>query len=83
MPLDVSLLFRAFSCGRLLVFSETLYWFGDNNHTEWKDLFESYEQPPYKLPGLTGAYSFGVAGKLFTVILTSFFSFLNIFFFGL
>ncbi|ELU10495.1 hypothetical protein CAPTEDRAFT_19179 [Capitella teleta] len=42
--------------------NETMIWFGDNNHTEWKKLFDSYLQPPYRLPGLTGAYSFGLAG---------------------
>lgn len=40
----------------------TLYFFGDNNHTEWKDLFDEYQQPPYTLPHKTGAYSFGIAG---------------------
>ena len=39
-----------------------MIWFGDNNHTEWKKLFDSYVQPPYRLPKLTGAYSFGLAG---------------------
>ncbi|XP_076449955.1 jmjC domain-containing protein 8-like [Babylonia areolata] len=42
--------------------NETFYWFGDNNHTEWKELFDKYVPPPYFLPGLTGAYSFGMAG---------------------
>lgn len=45
-------------------FSETFYWFGDNNHTEWEELFSMYNPPPYRLPGHTGAYSFGLAGKL-------------------
>ena len=44
-------------------FVETLYWFGDNNHTEWEEMFDVYKEPPYKIPGLTGAYSFGVAGS--------------------
>ncbi|XP_048465626.1 jmjC domain-containing protein 8 [Rhincodon typus] len=42
--------------------SETLYFFGDNNFTEWDSLFRTYIQPPYQLPGTTGAYSFGIAG---------------------
>lgn len=41
---------------------ETFYWFGDNNNTEWEELFKQYNPPPYKLPRMTGAYSFGVAG---------------------
>lgn len=42
--------------------SETLYFFGDNNFTEWKALFDQYRAPPYLLPGTTTALSFGVAG---------------------
>ncbi|XP_064618057.1 jmjC domain-containing protein 8-like [Liolophura sinensis] len=42
--------------------NETFYWFGDNNHTEWEELFSLYKPPPYRLPGLTGVYSFGLAG---------------------
>lgn len=42
--------------------NETFYWFGDNNHAEWKELFDTYVPPPYYLPGLSGAYSFGLAG---------------------
>jgi hypothetical protein len=42
--------------------NETFYWFGDNNHSEWRELFDSYVPPPYKLPGKDGAYSYGVAG---------------------
>ncbi|XP_060063465.1 jmjC domain-containing protein 8-like [Ylistrum balloti] len=42
--------------------NETFYWFGDNNYTEWKDLFEQYSAPPYHLPDKTGIYSFGLAG---------------------
>ncbi|MEQ2312829.1 hypothetical protein AMECASPLE_035243, partial [Ameca splendens] len=41
--------------------SETLYFFGDNNFTEWQNLFDQYESPPYVLPDTTGAYSFGIA----------------------
>ncbi|XP_029365406.1 jmjC domain-containing protein 8-like isoform X2 [Echeneis naucrates] len=42
--------------------SDTLYFFGDNNFTEWQSLFEHYEAPPYALPHTSGAYSFGIAG---------------------
>ncbi|RUS71633.1 hypothetical protein EGW08_020603 [Elysia chlorotica] len=42
--------------------NETFYWFGDNNITEWQALFDIYRPPPYFLPGMTGAYSFGLAG---------------------
>lgn len=42
--------------------SDTLYFFGDNNFTEWQSLFELYESPPYVLPHTSGAYSFGIAG---------------------
>ncbi|XP_072416154.1 jmjC domain-containing protein 8 isoform X1 [Chiloscyllium punctatum] len=43
--------------------SDTFYFFGDNNFTEWDSLFRTYIQPPYQLPGTTGAYSFGIAGS--------------------
>ncbi|XP_060116612.1 jmjC domain-containing protein 8 isoform X1 [Heteronotia binoei] len=43
--------------------SETLYFFGDNNFTEWGSLFQKYRPPPFRLPGTTGAYSFGIAGS--------------------
>jgi len=42
--------------------NETFYWFGDNNYAEWQELFDSYEPPPYNLPGKQAAYSYGVAG---------------------
>ncbi|KAM3863993.1 jmjC domain-containing protein 8 [Diretmus argenteus] len=42
--------------------SDTLYFFGDNNFTEWQSLFDQYRPPPYGLPRTTRAYSFGVAG---------------------
>ncbi|XP_071975827.1 jmjC domain-containing protein 8-like [Engystomops pustulosus] len=42
---------------------DTLYFFGDNNFTEWGSLFQKYIPPPFKLPGTTGAYSFGIAGS--------------------
>ena len=44
---------------------ETFYWFGDNNYTEWEELFNEYKEPPYQLPEHTGAYSFGIAGRKF------------------
>ncbi|XP_072838639.2 jmjC domain-containing protein 8 isoform X1 [Pogona vitticeps] len=43
--------------------SETLYFFGDNNFTEWGPLFQKYRPPPFQIPGTTGAYSFGIAGS--------------------
>ncbi|KAK3525376.1 hypothetical protein QTP86_031251 [Hemibagrus guttatus] len=42
--------------------SDTLYFFGDNNFTEWHSLFENYNAPPYSLPHTSPAYSFGIAG---------------------
>ncbi|XP_066546289.1 jmjC domain-containing protein 8 [Amia ocellicauda] len=42
--------------------SDTLYFFGDNNFTEWHSLFQHYRPPPYALPHTSGAYSFGIAG---------------------
>ncbi|KAI7803670.1 jmjC domain-containing protein 8 isoform X1 [Triplophysa rosa] len=42
--------------------SDTLYFFGDNNFTEWHSLFEEYKAPPYSLPHMSPAYSFGIAG---------------------
>ncbi|XP_067931520.1 jmjC domain-containing protein 8-like [Watersipora subatra] len=42
--------------------NETFYWFGDNNHTEWKELFDLYKKPHLSLPGKEGMYSFGMAG---------------------
>jgi hypothetical protein len=47
-----------------IIIPETFYWFGDNNYTEWEELFHQYTPPPYRLPRMTGAYSFGVAGIL-------------------
>ena len=44
--------------------NETMIWFGDNNYDEWNEgFFTLYKEPPYKLPGHTGAYSFGLAGR--------------------
>ncbi|XP_061838158.1 jmjC domain-containing protein 8 [Nerophis lumbriciformis] len=42
--------------------SDTLYFFGDNNLTEWQNLFDVYKPPPFLLPGTSRAYSFGIAG---------------------
>ncbi|XP_023567219.1 jmjC domain-containing protein 8 isoform X2 [Octodon degus] len=42
--------------------NDTLYFFGDNNFTEWSSLFQHYSPPPFHLLGTTPAYSFGIAG---------------------
>ncbi|XP_074135879.1 jmjC domain-containing protein 8 isoform X3 [Sminthopsis crassicaudata] len=42
--------------------NDTLYFFGDNNFTEWGGLFQHYSPPPFHLLGTTAAYSFGIAG---------------------
>ncbi|XP_072457552.1 jmjC domain-containing protein 8 isoform X2 [Notamacropus eugenii] len=42
--------------------NDTLYFFGDNNFTEWGRLFQHYSPPPFRLLGTTEAYSFGIAG---------------------
>ncbi|XP_023369508.1 jmjC domain-containing protein 8 isoform X1 [Otolemur garnettii] len=42
--------------------NNTLYFFGDNNFTEWASLFRHYFPPPFGLLGTTPAYSFGIAG---------------------
>ncbi|XP_053327868.1 jmjC domain-containing protein 8 [Spea bombifrons] len=42
---------------------DTLYFFGDNNFTEWGALFQRYTPPPFRIPGTSGAYSFGIAGS--------------------
>lgn len=52
----------------LLSATETLYFFGGNNPTDWQRLFKHYESPPYVLPHTSGAYSFGVAGWATTTI---------------
>ncbi|CAF0834659.1 unnamed protein product [Brachionus calyciflorus] len=41
--------------------NETWYFFGENNFTEWKSLFDLYQKPNYWLPKHTHAYSFGIA----------------------
>uniref|UniRef100_A0A8C5WYH9 Jumonji domain containing 8 n=1 Tax=Laticauda laticaudata TaxID=8630 RepID=A0A8C5WYH9_LATLA len=46
-----------------ILYSETLYFFGDNNFTEWGFLFKKYNPPPFRIPGTTGAYSFGIGGS--------------------
>ncbi|XP_028616641.1 jmjC domain-containing protein 8 [Grammomys surdaster] len=42
--------------------NDTLYFFGDNNFTEWAPLFRHYSPPPFRPLGATPAYSFGIAG---------------------
>ena len=41
---------------------ETLIWFGDNNHTEWRSHFDLYVPPPFGTSDADVAYSFGVGG---------------------
>lgn len=40
----------------------TLYWFGDNNHTEWAAHFDEYVRPPFIPRSADVALSFGVGG---------------------
>ncbi|CAD7683344.1 unnamed protein product [Nyctereutes procyonoides] len=42
--------------------NDTLYFFGDNDFSEWASLFQYYSPPPFSLLGTTAAYSFGIAG---------------------
>lgn len=46
----------------VLVLADTLYFFGDNNFTEWASLLRHYSPPPFGLLGASPAYSFGIAG---------------------
>ena len=41
---------------------ETLIWFGDNNHTEWRSHFDLCQKPPFGTSNADVAYSFGVGG---------------------
>jgi hypothetical protein len=50
--------------GKMKYGNETWYFFGENNYTEWKQLFDLYEMPTYSLPLHEHAYSFGIAGSL-------------------
>ena len=43
-------------------FSETFYFFGDNDIEEWSDLLSEYNLPPLNLPHHSAALSFGLAG---------------------
>lgn len=45
-----------------ILFTETFYFFGDNDIEEWKDLLDEYKLPPFNLPKHTSALSFGLAG---------------------
>lgn len=51
------------SCLSLFLLADTLYFFGDNNFTEWAPLFRHYSPPPFRPLGATPAYSFGIAGE--------------------
>ncbi|KAM6080677.1 jmjC domain-containing protein 8 isoform 2-T2 [Theristicus caerulescens] len=42
---------------------DTLYFFGDNNFTEWGPLLQRYVPPAFRIPGTSPAYSFGIAGS--------------------
>jgi hypothetical protein len=54
------------------LFTETFYWFGDNDYEEFGDLFEEYIPPPYRLPNMNGIYSFGLAGIYFVLPLLNY-----------
>lgn len=41
---------------------DTLLFFGDNNYTEWEELFSKYTLPPLIPPGAQTSLSFGVGG---------------------
>lgn len=51
------------SCLSPSLLADTLYFFGDNNFTEWAPLFRHYSPPPFRPLGATPAYSFGIAGE--------------------
>lgn len=51
-----------YPCLSSSLLADTLYFFGDNNFTEWAPLFQHYRPPPFRLLGTTPAYSFGIAG---------------------
>lgn len=40
----------------------TLYWFGDNNHSEWASHFDKYVAPPFIPESAAVALSFGIGG---------------------
>lgn len=42
--------------------NETFFLFGDHDYEEFSELFGTYNPPPYRLPGHSGAFSFGLAG---------------------
>ena len=42
---------------------KTLYWFGDNNYTEWADHFIEYRQPPFIPASASVALSFGIGAR--------------------
>lgn len=52
-----------YPCLSSSLLADTLYFFGDNNFTEWAPLFQHYRPPPFRLLGTTPAYSFGIAGR--------------------
>lgn len=57
--------------------NETWYFFGENNVTEWRPLFDLYERPHYFLPKHYHAYSFGIAAFYTGVIIKHLFFYLE------
>lgn len=53
-------------------YAGTLYYFGDNDRDGWRELFDKYKFPPYKIPNLKPEISFGMAGRLVCVLLECF-----------